>query len=485
MEEVTKRSSAIDINWVHSTQDSPDSPNMHAMSSRNTRTPPLHVNLVPEPSQDPNDPLNWLPIEKYSSYATICVFSFLATANASNFGVAIIPLAEYFHTSTTTAGYLICFNTLMLGAGNLFWVPLMRVIGKRPVYLMAITLLMVFNIWSYQARSLGSLFCARVLSGFAAAAGDAPVPAVVADMFFAHERGFSMMLFQLALSSGFFIGPLINAFIVQYTGGWQWTCGWIAVAAAANLLIALFTVRESSYCRRDMNAHASSFPARKGMLGHMALFHGVNQDSSFGESFMNIFTLAMYPPLVWAGITVGVFVGWNIVIQLESSVLFLKPPYLWQIHSLGLLALSGLVGTLVAIFIGGKLIDMIANRMTIRNNGHREPEYRLPAMIIPAILGPMGILTFGLCAASKTHWIGLAIGYGMQGFGLTAVSNILATYAVDAYHEAFGQMAAIQYFFVLFAILFYAKGKQIRRWTATYGPLKKLSTNNMLTTTGS
>ena len=39
-------------------------------------------------------------------------------------------------------------------------------------------------------------------------------------------------------------------------------------------------------------------------------------------------------------------------------------------------------------------------------------------------------------------------------------------------NQAFGQMVAIEYFFIIFAFVFYFKGKQIRRWTATYGPLK-------------
>ena len=115
-------------------------------------------------------------------------------------------------------------------------------------------------------------------------------------------------------------------------------------------------------------------------------------------------------------------------------MLFLHPPYRWQVHSLGLLNLAGLLGTLSAIFFGGKLIDIIANSMTKRNKGRREPEYRLPALILPAIIGPMGILLFGLCAANKKPWIGAAFAYAMQAFGLTAASNILATYAVDSYH---------------------------------------------------
>jgi len=45
----------------------------------------------------------------------------------------------------------------------------------------------------------------------------------------------------------------------------------------------------------------------------------------------------------------------------------------------------------------------------------------------------MGTLLFGLTIAEKRPWIQPAIGYAMQGFGLTAVSNVVVTYAVDSY----------------------------------------------------
>jgi MFS family permease len=123
----------------------------------------------------------------------------------------------------------------------------------------------------------------------------------------------------------------------------------------------------------------------------------------------------------------------NIVVQLTSGHTFTKKPYSWKVGGLGLLSISGFIGALCAFFIGGKLIDMIARKMTSINGGMRQPEFRLPALVIPALIGPMGVLTFGLCVAHKTPWIGAAFGYGMQGFGLTAVSNVVVTFAVDAY----------------------------------------------------
>ena len=71
--------------------------------------------------------------------------------------------------------------------------------------------------------------------------------------------------------------------------------------------------------------------------------------------------------------------------------------------------------------------------MTARHHGQVQPEYRLPAMLMPAVIGPMGMLTFGLVVASQKSWGGAAVGFGMEGFGATAAANIIITYAVDAY----------------------------------------------------
>jgi hypothetical protein len=73
------------------------------------------------------------------------------------------------------------------------------------------------------------------------------------------------------------------------------------------------------------------------------------------------------------GLTVGTFVGWNIVVQPTTSRAFTVAPYNWLIGSLGLLSISGFIGAAIAIFFGSKFIDIIANRMTHRNHGRREP----------------------------------------------------------------------------------------------------------------
>jgi MFS family permease len=242
------------------------------------------------------------------TYSTICFYTFLSTVNASNLSVAIVPLTEYFHISTSKASYLLCFNTLILGFANLVWVPLTRKFGKRPIYLIAPLIMVATNAWSYKAKSFGSLLAARILSGFAAGAGDAPVPAIVADLFPVTERGFALMFFQLALSSGFFIGPFINAFVTQYSGGWQWTCGWIAIAAGVNWVVAVFTVWETSHPSPADDSRP--IEPKLGFMDHLSLTRGYKKDVNAFRVLADILMLAIYPPITWGGILTGIFVGW-------------------------------------------------------------------------------------------------------------------------------------------------------------------------------
>jgi hypothetical protein len=87
----------------------------------------------------------------------------------------------------------------------------------------------------------------------------------------------------------------------------------------------------------------------------------------------------------------------------------------------------------LAFYLGGRLIDVIAMRSAVRHGGSHKPEYRLPAIIIPGVIGPAGILIFGLCVANKTKWVGPAVGYAMQAFSVAAISNVTVTYCLDSY----------------------------------------------------
>lgn len=118
--------------------------------------------------------------------------------------------------------------------------------ARLPGYIASLLFLCVINIWEFYSTTCGSLLASRIVGGFLTAAADTPVPSVVADVFFFHERGHVMMFFNLAISSGAFLGLLVNAYITQ-NWGWEWMCGVMAILSGANFLLALVLVKETAY----------------------------------------------------------------------------------------------------------------------------------------------------------------------------------------------------------------------------------------------
>lgn len=65
----------------------------------------------------------------------------------------------------TSLTHLIAVNNLMLGAANIWWVPLGNTFGRRPVLLACLLLLTVCSVWCGEAKSFNSLLAARVFQG--------------------------------------------------------------------------------------------------------------------------------------------------------------------------------------------------------------------------------------------------------------------------------------------------------------------------------
>lgn len=267
---------------------------------------------------------NWPLSAKLTTYLTICSFTFLANVNSSNFTVATSAIIKEFNVSQTQAGQLVCFNVFLFGVGNIFWVPLMRVIGKRPVYLVAMLFLCMMNVWSSQCTSYGELLASRILSGFAAAAADATVPAVVADMVAAKDRGHYMMFFHLAMTAGLFVGPLINAYLVQQEN-WRWMCYFLAIAVGVVLVIATFTIRETTYLKKR-----SESQEKRSQLQWMSLTLGFNRDASFLQAVLDILANAAYPPLIWCSLTIGIAVGWFVTLTHLGNIANFQKGISWS-----------------------------------------------------------------------------------------------------------------------------------------------------------
>lgn len=58
--------------------------------------------------------------------------------------------------------------------------------------------------------------------------------------------------------------------------------------------------------------------------------------------------------------------------------------------------------------------DRVADWFIKRNGGLREPEMRLPSIVVSLITTPLGLVLFGVGIQYKLHWMCPTVGLGLR-----------------------------------------------------------------------
>jgi hypothetical protein len=118
--------------------------------------------LIPQPSDDRNDPLNWSRTWKWLTMSSMA----LSTFNYAFSPLSLSPQVPYYMESfDSTLPEVINFigvSVLVLGFTNFIWIPLSRGFGRRPVAIVTILITTASCIWRRRTTlSLGLLFFAE------------------------------------------------------------------------------------------------------------------------------------------------------------------------------------------------------------------------------------------------------------------------------------------------------------------------------------
>lgn len=145
--------------------------------------------LVPQPSSDPADPLNWSPLWKFSTVFWVTFMTFAQALGPLALAPMFPELIEKFDSNLEGVVQFTGVSILVLGFSNFVWVPMATAIGRRPVALASTAMVIGCMIWRAQAQTYNSFMGACILNGIAAGPGETLQPAVITDVFFLHERG--------------------------------------------------------------------------------------------------------------------------------------------------------------------------------------------------------------------------------------------------------------------------------------------------------
>ncbi|KAI7341506.1 MFS general substrate transporter [Hortaea werneckii] len=422
-----------------------------------------HVQLLPPPTRNARDPLNWPLWRKYCVLLTMALYGFVANFAASIVAPAI-PIMMFQmappHSppvSTSKLTKLVAVNVLMMGVSNIFWVPLANTFGRRPVLITSMLLATVFSIWAGVADSFGSLLAARVMQGLGYAPADTIAPDVAAEVFFIHERGRAIAIYTLLLALGPTVGGICGGHIAGKLG-YRYIFYISAALLGFVLLCQIFLVPETLFDRQrhlieeqhPIVSGEGSFSDEKANVQMIErTMPGEKQTLSFGQSlkvgtYHGSFLKHLIDPwrsLAFPGVWVvllqyGGLLGGLVTISTIGPQLLAQPPYLWG-NDVGLIGLGAFVGTILGGASTYFLADFWMKRAAKKiSNGLAEPETRLPVMFLALFLAFTGMWTFGFSAANPSPhaWVGMVVGYGMVGFGITQIPSIGFNYIIDSYN---------------------------------------------------
>lgn len=157
-------------------------------------------------------------------------------------------VASTYDVSTQYVAYTTGFYMLGLGVGSVVMSPTAILYGKRPIYLLGVTLLVLSAIWCALSPNYPSLAVARVFQGIAVSPVECLPSATIAEIYFLHERAYRIGIYTLLLLGGKNLVPLVSAAIID-SMGWRWVFWIVAIIAGACLVFLFAFIPETFWDR--------------------------------------------------------------------------------------------------------------------------------------------------------------------------------------------------------------------------------------------
>ena len=435
--------------------------------------------LVPRPSSDPNDPLNWTNRRKLLAVSMAYLYVL---------GTGIATSLQYSVLADITADTGISTANLVQGTGVMFlffgwacllWQPIALVYGRRGVYLITMLLTVPMMVWTAYSSSSSEWFAHRVLIGIVVSPIESLAEVTVFDLYFAHNRGTYMGLYVFILFGSNFLAPLVAGWFND-AYGWRWTMHFGAIVCAVCFVVMFFFMEETIYFRDNATEgeqidiptsdvfvkdeeHSASEKGTRTTATPSPLIstrtpatHNINAGwkkytlfkalpnrpsnlNMLRMAYRPVIMVFRFPTVAWSGFLYGINLAWYNVLNGTASPVLTGAPYNWSAALVGCVYAGPIIGAAVASLWSGNAADWIALKLARRNNGIREPEHRLWVLAFSGVMSAAGLMTWGVGAYHSVHWVGLVFGLGMLTFGCVTGGSIAVSYNVDCFKEIAGE----------------------------------------------
>lgn len=123
------------------------------------------VILVPTPSSDPDDPLNWSRQRKSLSCLCMCAYTLTVGIASSAIYSVLEPISQATQLTLNDLNSGTGYMFLAFGWSCLLWQPLAFQYGKRPVFLFSVLATSMIQVWAPYTKTNGEWIANKVLQG--------------------------------------------------------------------------------------------------------------------------------------------------------------------------------------------------------------------------------------------------------------------------------------------------------------------------------
>jgi EmrB/QacA subfamily drug resistance transporter len=329
------------------------------------------------------------------------------------------------------------------------------VYGRKPFYIMGLTVFMVGSALSGQSQSMIELIVFRGLQGIGAGAMLSMPRATIGDIFNPRERGRWMGVFSMAFGLSAIVGPFLGGWITDHLG-WQWVFYInlpVAALALAGIIYALPRVRTEHQAKVDWLGTGLLV---LGLVPMLLAFTWAGNQYPWGSPIiigLFVFSAVVLALFVWAEtraaepvipvefFRVPIFAATNIIGLLLSVGMFGTLLFL-PLYVQGVLALSAQnSGAILTPMMGGFIASAIVAGQLMTRTG----KYKLMS-IIAAIIAVVGLYLFTRLGADST-WPTVILYMVILGLGIGALLPVMSVVVQNAFpYKVLGVVNAAQQF---------------------------------------
>jgi MFS family permease len=422
--------------------------------------------LAPQPSDSPNDPLNWSTLKKDTVYLILLVCCILSGCHAAILSPVTLELASEFDVTITKIAQLSSYMLLMIASTSFLNPPIANVYGKRAIFVIGVAILMVADIWAAKSGSYNSLFGARMLSGVGESSFSTLAVSVVPDLYFVHQRSRRILIFVLFSTSGAYLGTVIGTEIIAISS-WRGAFIGLAVSEGIMLVLTFLFLHETQYKRQHVDplanmasdaimekvndptlhveeiqpgdpdierVNTAAMEKKKTFLQNLNLYSGRMSHNNVFLLLYRSIILSFHPTIFYATCLTLLY-SWDVGVSFTIDAFMTLPPYNFTTQAVGRMFLAPWIGVILAVVFGEPFLGWLTTFLTRRNHNVYEPEFRLWGTIPGVMLGIIGCVGWGWGEQVGVSWIGMAFFSGIMAAGAVFMNATGVAYIIDAHRE--------------------------------------------------